>query len=52
MRVSIWPIRIAGSWGYMTGSWWEITPYFTDISIDIRENESLISNLFLFDLMN
>ena len=23
MRVSIWPIRIAGSWGYYTGSWRE-----------------------------
>ena len=38
MRVSIWPIRITGSWKYLAGSWWEANLHFIVILIDIREN--------------
>ena len=31
MRVSIWPIRSAGSWVYLAGSWREATLNFVDI---------------------
>ena len=39
MRVPIWPIMRAGSWGYLTGSWREATPYFTDHFINITVND-------------
>ena len=36
MRVPIQPIRLTGSLGYLTGSWREAMPYFTDKLINIR----------------
>ena len=30
-RVSFWPIRTAGSWGYLTGRWREAYLYFVVI---------------------
>ena len=52
MRVPTKPIRLAGSWGYLTGSWGEATPYFTDIWRNIRENEPQILNWCLLHLLN
>ena len=34
----------AGTWGYLTESLREDTPYFNGILISIKENESLILN--------
>ena len=42
MRVPLWPIRRAGSWGYLAGSWREATPNVINILINIRENETII----------
>ena len=42
MRVPLWPIRRAGSWGYLAGSWREATPNVIIILIDIRENETIM----------
>ena len=52
MRVPTKPIRLAGSWGYLTGSWREATHYFTDIWRNIRENEPQILNWCLLHLLN
>ena len=38
-RVLIWPIRRAGSWGYLAGSWKEASII---ILINIRENETIM----------
>ena len=43
MRVSVWAIRRAGSWGSVTGRWREATPHFIIILKNIRENETIIS---------
>ena len=32
-------IRIAGSWGYLTGSWWETTLHFIAILINVRKKK-------------
>ena len=50
MRVPIQQIRLTGSWGYLTGSWREAMPYFTDYLINIRENNSIIvlNNFFIY----
>ena len=45
-------IRLIGSWGYLTGSWREATPYFTDILRNIRVNEPHILNWCLLRLLN
>ena len=42
MRVSIGPIRRAGNWGYLVGSWWEATPHFIVILINTGENDILM----------
>ena len=52
MRVSIWPIRIAGSWVYLAGSWKEATSCFIVILIDIRENTRIMFKLCLLSDMN
>ena len=36
MRVLVWSIRRAGSWGYLAGSWREATPHFIIILMNIR----------------
>ena len=39
MRTRFSPIRLAGSWGYLTGNWGEATPYFFfTILIHVRKN--------------
>ena len=38
-RVLFWPIRRAGSWGYLAGSWREASII---ILINIRENETIM----------
>ena len=48
MMVSIKPIRLAGSWGYLTGSWREATPYFFVVLIYIRNKETIISEISNF----
>ena len=40
MGVQIWPIRITGSWVYLTGSWREATPCLDDILVLILERVS------------
>ena len=52
MRLSIWLIRLAGSWGYLTGSWREAIPYFSVILIYIYINkETIISKFDIFQLI-
>ena len=48
MRVPNTPIKLAGSWRYLTGSWREVT----HILINIRENELLILNSDFLHLFN
>ena len=38
MGVPVWPIRTAGSWGYLAGSWREATPHCVTILENVREN--------------
>ena len=40
MRVSIWPIKNAKSWGYLTGSCRDAIPSVNVILINIIENET------------
>ena len=38
MRVSLWPLRRPGRWGYLAESWMDPTPHFTVILKSIRGN--------------
>ena len=42
MKVPLWPIRKARSWGYLAGSWREATPNVIIVLINIRENETIL----------
>ena len=52
MGVSIWPIRKAGSWVYMAGSWREATPYCIVILTILEKTKYWCSNNVFFVCMN
>ena len=47
IRVPLQPIRIAGSWGYLAGSWREARPHLIVILISIREDVTIMSKVCL-----
>ena len=45
MRISIWPTRRAGSWGYLAGS------YERNSTVNMRENKAKVSiDVFLINM--
>ena len=47
--LNLWPIMISGSWGYLAGSWMEVTSYFVIVLI---ENEAILFKTSINSLLN